>query len=152
MLAHPTIACLTHRRRDASFLSHATGHKGPPPCLTCEAVHDRDTAQLYSRALSPYSSSQRPPTVRNAGACILCEEMEALRGMRRRKRRLREYWACVAVPKLCIFDVLLASSRRLLLAKAPKHAQVRLLRQQHRSTDFASATILPYARTQNTAL
>ncbi len=57
----------------------------------------------------------------------LCEEVEALRGMRGRKRRLREYWACMAVLKLCIFDLLLTSSRLLLLAKAPRHAQIRLL-------------------------
>ena len=83
--------------------------------------------------------------------CGLCEEVEALRGMRERKQRLREYWACMAVPKLCIFDVLLASSRRLLLAKAPKHAQVRLLRQQHRSSDFAQTMRLSCTRTNKTA-
>ena len=51
----------------------------------------------------------------------LCKEQGALYGMRARERRLGEYWACVAVLKLCVFDLLLASSRLLLLANAPKH-------------------------------
>ena len=62
----------------------------------------------------------------------VCERLEALCGMRARERRLGEYWACVAVLKLCFFDLLLASSRLHLLANAPKHPQIRLLRQQHR--------------------
>ena len=36
--------------------------------------------------------------------------------------------------------------------KAPKHAQIRLLRQQHPSTDFASAGHFPCVRTHNATL
>ena len=75
----------------------------------------------------------------------VCEEVEALCGMRARKRRFGEYCACVAVLKLCVFDLLLASSRLLLFANAPKHPQIHLLRKQHRSTDFALAAFLPCA-------
>ena len=75
----------------------------------------------------------------------VCETLEPLCGMRARERRLGEYWACVAVLKLCVFDLLLASSRLLLLAKAAKHPEIRLLRQLRRSTDFALAAFLPCA-------
>ena len=75
----------------------------------------------------------------------VCEEVEALCGMRARKRRFGEYCACVAVLKLCVFDLLLASSRLLLLANAPKHPEIRLLRQLRRSTDFASPAFLSCA-------
>ena len=84
--------------------------------------------------------------------CGLCEEVEAVRGMRERKQRLREYWACVSVLKLCVFDLLLASSRLLLLANAPNHPEIRLLRQQHRSADFAPAILLPCPRAHNATL
>ena len=57
----------------------------------------------------------------------LCEEVEALCGMCVRDRRMEEHCACIDVLKLCIFDLLLTSSRLLLLAKAPRHAQIRLL-------------------------
>jgi len=84
--------------------------------------------------------------------CGLCEEVEALRGMRERKQRLREYWAYVAVLKLCVFDLLLASSRLLLLANAPNHPEIRLLRQQHRCSGFAPAILLPCPRAHNATL
>ena len=84
--------------------------------------------------------------------CGLCEEVEAVRGMRERKQRLREHWACVAVLKLCVFDLLLASSRLLLLTNTPKHPEIRLLRQLCRSTDFALAAFLPCAFAHNTTL
>ena len=53
--------------------------------------------------------------------------------------------------KLCIFDLLLASYRLHLLAKAPKHAQIHLLRQIDDFTVFAPATLLPYSRTHKQA-
>ena len=80
----------------------------------------------------------------------VCERLEALCGMRARERRLGEYWACVAVLKLCVFDLLLASSRLLLLAKAPKHPKIQLLRQQNPSTVFTPAAFLSCAHTQDT--
>ena len=82
----------------------------------------------------------------------LCEEVEALHALYARERKLGKYWACIAVLKLCIFDLLRASSRLLLLAKAPKHPKIQLLRQQHRSTVFAPVAFLSYARTHKTTL
>ena len=79
----------------------------------------------------------------------LCEEVEALYGMRARERRLGEYWGCMEVLKMCIFVLPHAIHRLHLLAKAQKHAQIRLLQQLHRSTDFAPAAIRPYACTNN---
>ena len=76
-------------------------------------------------------------------------EVEALHAIYAREITLRKYWAYIAMLKLCIFDLLRASSHLHLLAKAQKHAQIRLLQQLQRSTDFASAAIRPYARTSN---
>ena len=79
----------------------------------------------------------------------LCEEVEALCGMCTRERRLKECRKCMGVLKMCIFILPLAYRLLHLLAKPPKHDEIRLLRQQHRSTVFASAGVLPYARTRN---
>ena len=79
----------------------------------------------------------------------LCEEVEALCGMCTRERRLKECRECMGVLKMCIFVLPLAYRLLQLLAKARKHAQIRLLRQQQRSTDLAPAEVLPYARTHN---
>ena len=79
----------------------------------------------------------------------VCERLEALCGMRARERRLGDYWTCAAVLKLCVFDLLLASSRLHLLANAPKHHQIRLLRQQHRRTNFASPAFVSCTRAHN---
>ena len=80
----------------------------------------------------------------------LCEEVETLHAIYARERKLGKYWACIAVLKLCIFDLLRASSRLLLLAKAPKHPKIQLLRQQNPSTVFAPAAFLSCAHTQDT--
>ena len=53
---------------------------------------------------------------------------------------------------MCIVDLLLAFHLLYALANTPKHAQIRLLRQQQPITDFASATNFPYTHTNNATL
>ena len=82
----------------------------------------------------------------------LCEELEALCGMQARERRLEECCGCMGVLKMCIFVLPHVVLRLQLLAKAPQHAQIRLLRQLRRSTDFASAALFPCTHAHNATL
>ena len=82
----------------------------------------------------------------------LCEELEALCGMHARERRLGKCYGCMGVLKIWFFVLPHVVLRLQPLANALKHTQIRLLRQQSRSTDFASAAIVPYVHAHNTTL
>ena len=75
----------------------------------------------------------------------LCEMLKGQTGMRACLERLGQCTPCIFMLQVCIVDLLLPINRMQPLAKALEHAEIRLLRQLRRSTDFALAAFLPCA-------
>lgn len=79
----------------------------------------------------------------------LCEEVDEAAGSRGANDGLGECWGGTGVLKMYFLWCLAVTCAVEVATSTPKHAYIRLQRQQHRSAVFAPAAFLPYARTHN---